>query len=85
MISQTVSAIDRFKNESFGIYALYFSYPNLLKLFIFKIGRDNYKKVHFKPVFFTDIFLTNCRNSAISVKQRHINFLKGSITAYKLV
>jgi hypothetical protein len=35
MISQTVSAIDRFKNESFEIYALYFLYPNFLKLIVF--------------------------------------------------
>jgi hypothetical protein len=38
LISQTVSAIDRFKNESFEIYALYFSYPNFLKLLFRFIG-----------------------------------------------
>jgi hypothetical protein len=42
MISQTVSAIDRFKNESFEIYTIYFLYPNFLKLFVFPKWPNNF-------------------------------------------
>ena len=54
MISQTVSAIDRFKNESFEIYALYFLYPNFLKLFVFYLVRSFLKKEQIKHQIFTN-------------------------------
>jgi hypothetical protein len=57
MISQTVSAIDRFKNESFEIYALYFLYPNFLKLFVFYMLPAFCKKAQIKSQLFTNIIL----------------------------